>query len=321
MSNFVWQVGQNLLAGNTVVFKHSEETPLFGKALEDLVVPLLPEGVFSEVYGAGDVGDMLVHQDIDMICFTGSTKTGQYLYTVAAEKMIPVLMELGGSAAGIVCEDADIDSILPMIYTNRFGNCGQICDGLKRLIVHTTRVEEVEQKLRSLLSTKKIGDAADPDTDIGPLVAKRQLDLLESQVADAVAKGAQIITGGKRPTGLSGAYYEPTLLTNITPDMRVWNEEVFGPVLPIITFETEEQAIRMANHTQYGLGGYVFTAGRQTFDRISRQLQTGMVSQNNLSYVHATHPFGGYKKSGLGREHGKYGFAEVTQLKVVAREK
>lgn len=321
-SNFVWGAGQNLICGNTVVFKHSEETPLFGKAIEDIFLSInFPTGVFIEVYGSGEVGKLLVHQDIDMICFTGSTSTGQYLYTVAAQKLIPILMELGGSAPGIVFEDADIDKILGMMYTNRFMNCGQICDGLKRLIVHEAKLQEVLAKLTKEVQRKKVGDSNDKETDIGPLVAKRQLILLEKQVKDAIRKGAKIITGGNKPTHLKGAYYTPTLLTNITRDMKVWKEEVFGPVLPIISFQTEAEAIKLANDTQYGLGGYIFTEDKEKFLRVSSQLKTGMISQNNVSYVRACNPFGGYKKSGLGREHGKFGFHELTQVKIISRER
>lgn len=321
-SNFVWGAGQNLVCGNTIVFKHSEETPLFGKALEDIFHSInFPVGVFTEVYGSGEVGKLLVHQDIDMICFTGSTKTGQYLYAVAAKKMIPILMELGGSAPGIVFEDADIDKILNVIYTNRFTNCGQMCDALKRLIVHESKMQEVIDKLVKKIRSKGVGDASDETTDIGPLVAKRQLDLLEQQMQDAIQKGAKIIIGGSKASHLKGAYYKPTLLTNITRDMKVWKEEIFGPVLPIISFQTEAEAIELANDTQFGLGGYIFTENKEKFFQVSSQLKTGMISQNNISYVRACNPFGGYKKSGLGREHGKYGFHELTQVKVISSEK
>ena len=321
-SNFVWGAGQSLVCGNTIIFKHSEETPLFGKAIEDIFLSAeFPIGVFSEVYGAGEVGKLLVHEDIDMICFTGSTKTGQYLYSVAAQKLIPILMELGGSAPGLVFEDADVDKILGNIYTNRFTNCGQMCDALKRLIVHESKMEEVIAKLTKLIENKKVGEAGDHTTDIGPLVAKRQLITLEKQIEDAIEKGAKIITGGNKPSHLAGAYYNPTLLTHITRDMKIWKEEVFGPILPIISFQTEAEAIELANDTQYGLGGYIFTENKEKFLGVSSQLKTGMISQNNISYVRACNPFGGYKKSGLGREHGQYGFHELTQVKVISSEK
>ncbi len=225
------------------------------------------------------------------------------------------------SAPGIIFEDADIEEVASTIFTARFMACGQMCDALKRLIVHESKVDEVITELTNLIKEKKIGDASDGSTDFGPLVAKRQLKLLEEQVADAVSKGVKVIIGGKKPEGLAGAYYEPTLLTNITSDMRVWQEEVFGPVLPIVTFKSEEEAINKANDTKYGLGAYVFTADNKRFMRVAHQLESGMVSQNTSSYINICNPFTGYKMSGGGREHAQFGFEDVTQIKVITREK
>lgn len=322
LSNFVWGAGQNLIVGNTVVFKHSEECPLFGKLLEEIIQSCnLEEGVFSEVYGDGKIGELLVHQDIDLISFTGSSRAGKQLYKIAAEKFIKIVLEMGGSAPGIIFEDADIDKVLETIYSVRFSNCGQMCDALKRLIVHESKYDEVLQKLQTLLSSKKVGDPLEESTDIGPLVAQRQLELLEEQVKDAVDKGAEIITGGKRPEGLEGAYYQPTILTKITKDMNVWQEEVFGPVLPIVSFKTDEEAVELANDTKYGLGAYVYTSDKEKALRIASQINTGNVSINNSSYIQPCSPFGGNKESGLGREHGKFGFAELTNPKVISMEK
>lgn len=321
-SNFIWQVGQNLIVGNTVIFKHSEETPLFGKEIEKIFADSkVPSGVFNEVYGDGRIGDILVHQDVNMICFTGSSKVGKQLYKIGAEKFIPVLMELGGSAPGIVFEDADADKVIESIYFNKFLNCGQVCDGLKRLIVHESKFEEVVQKLKMIVVSKKLGVAENTDTEIGPLVAKRQLELLQKQVEDAISKGAEIITGGKTPEDLKGAFYEPTLITKVSSDMRVWQEEVFGPVLPIVSFKTYDEAIELANDTKYGLGSYIFTENKQKFENTSAEIKTGMVSHNNVIYLKPCNPFGGNKDSGLGREHGKYGFHELCQIKIIAMEK
>lgn len=321
-SNFVWGSGQNLIAGNTVVFKHSEECPLFGKKLERIINSVdLPEGVFSEVYGDGKVGDYLVRQDIDLISFTGSTAVGQHLYKVAAKKFIKAVLEMGGSAPGIILEDGDVDAALEPIYFSRFSNCGQMCDALKRLIVHEKRFEEVVEKLKKFLRSKKVGDPEDETTDIGPLVAKRQLELLEAQVQDARDKGAKLVIGGKRPKFLKGAFYEPTLITNVTRDMRVWREEVFGPVLPVVSFKTVEESVTLANDTSYGLGAYVFTEDKELALKIASRIKAGMVSINGISYLQPCSPFGGYKMSGLGREHGMYGFHEVTQVKVVSMPK
>lgn len=321
-SNFVWMIGQNLIVGNTIVFKDSEEVPLCGKLIEEVFAAAdLPEGVFSEVYGKGDIGDFLVHQDIDMICFTGSTATGQHLYKVGAEKFIRVFLELGGSAPGIVFKDADIDKVIDIIYANRFDNCGQICDGLKRLIVHEDKFSEIIEKLTKRLESVIVGDATNKDTDIGPLASGKQLSVLEGQVKDAVAKGAKVYYQKELSKDLIGHFYAPTLLTNVTADMQVWNEEVFGPVLPIVTFKTEEEAVRLANDTKYGLGGYVFTENKDRFMSVAAQVQTGMIQLNTAGYVQPPTPFGGCKVSGIGREHGKYGFHELSNIKVIAREK
>ncbi|MDO8663727.1 MAG: aldehyde dehydrogenase family protein, partial [Candidatus Wildermuthbacteria bacterium] len=249
---FVWGVIPNLLAGNTVVFKISEECPLVGKLIEEIMLDhRLPKGVFSEIYGAGDVGWKLANENISLIWFTGSTKTGHKLYKLAGEKFIKSVLELGGSNPGIVFEDANIEGIINKIYSKRFKICGQTCDALKRLIVHLSIFDEVVDKLKNEIEAKKVGDPENQETDVGSLVAERQLILLESQVKDAVDKGAKIITGGKMPDNLQGAFYSPTILVNITTDMRVWKEEVFGPVLPVISFQDEDEAVRLANDTKY----------------------------------------------------------------------
>jgi len=291
---WVWQVVPTLVAGNTVVFKHSEECSLTGELIADIIeTSKLPHGVFNEVYGNGDVGRILLDQDINLVGFTGSTKTGREIYQKASEKMIKVLMELGGSAPGIIFEDADLDSAIEHVFDFRFYNSGQVCDGLKRLIVHESIVDKVVDELKKLVESKKVGISTDESSDFGPLVAERQLKLVEEQYKDAVEKGAVTVIGGKRPGGLSGAYFEPTLLTNITTEMRVWKEEVFGPILPVVTFNTEEEAIKLANDTQYGLGGYVYTKDLEKAERVAREIETGMVSINGVNYVCPHNPFGG----------------------------
>lgn len=322
-SNFIWGVMQNLVVGNTVVFKHSEECVFTSKLLQEIMNSAqLPQGVFNTIYGTGSqAGDYLMNGALDLIWFTGSTGVGRHLYQVAAKKLIPVVLELGGSAAGIVFEDADLAITIESIYYNRFLNSGQTCDGLKRLIVHTSIFDTVVTALQKMLILKKIGPADDPTTDIGPLVAQRQVEALEQQVNDALNKGAKVITGAQRPAQLLGAYYEPTILTHITFDMKVWKEEVFGPVLPVVPFTTQEEAIALANDSIYGLGGFVYTQNTQRALQVSRLLQTGNVNVNGASYVIAQDPFGGYKQSGIGREHGKAGLRELTSLKVIALKK
>lgn len=321
MSNFVWGVGQHLVAGNTVIYKTSKECQLFGKLLEETIASTeLPAGVFAEIYGDGQVGEFLVRQPINILSFTGSSEVGKKLYMIAGERFIKAVMELGGSAPGIIFTDADIDAAIESVYGNRFINAGQMCDALKRLIVHESVFDEVVLKMKEKLELCKIGDPLEESTDIGPLVNEKQVKVIADQVEDARQKGAKIVTGGQRLPG-AGAFYQPTILTSLVPEMRVWQEEVFGPVLPIVAFDTDEKAIRMANHTNYGLGSYIYTKDKQRAAYIASQIESDMVSINGASYCLPSSPFGGYKESGLGREHGKYGFAEVTQIKVIATEK
>ncbi|MBI4009066.1 aldehyde dehydrogenase [Candidatus Roizmanbacteria bacterium] len=318
-SMFVWGTIPNLVVGNTVILKHSEECPLTGKLIEEIINKSnFPRGVFSEIYGDGKIGQQLVEQNIDLIWFTGSTNTGKKLYKIASKKFIRAVMEMGGSNPAIVFSDIDIDDVVNRIYYKRYMNCGQACDALKRLIVHDSIFDRVVTQLKQKVELTVVGDPEDEKTQMGPLVAKRQLDLLESQVDDAVKKGAKIITGGKKPENLRGAYYLPTILTNVKRNMRVWKEEVFGPVLSVVTFKSEQEAIKLANDTNYGLGAYIFSRDTKRAIRIAPKINAGTVDINKGDHWKPCNPFGGYKDSGLGREHGKYGFYDLCQLKVVA---
>lgn len=320
-SVFVWQAIPNLIAGNIVILKHSEYVPLSSQLIYQLVNSVFPPDIYNVVYGDGETGKALARQDIDMLCFTGSTKTGQQLSKIAGEKMIPAILECGGSAPGIILEDVLVDSIIESVYINRFTNTGQVCDGLKRLIVHESKVQEVCEKLVKLIATKRIGNPLDSKTDLGPLVSEDAIKRIEIQVQDAIQKGAQAICGGKRSELIEGNYYEPTILTGITRDMKVWNEEVFGPVLPISSFKTIEEAIELANDTIYGLGGYIYTNNSKDFEQIAKSLKTGMVAWNNLYYLRPENPFGGMKKSGLGRNNSKYGLRNLCNMKVITYQK
>lgn len=318
----IWMTIQALLAGNSVILKTSQEVILTGKLIESIFQEsLLPDGVFQEIFGAGEVADALLDEDIDMVSFTGSTQVGQHIYKKAAAKFIPCVLELWGSAPGIVCEDADIDKVLETIYFLRYSNAGQMCDGLKRLIVHHSRYEELTQKLSHMLQWKKVWNASLQDTDIGPLVSQNQKELYDIQVQDALKKWATILAETSLDTNLKWSYVKALLLWNITWDMQVWNQEVFAPVLPIKTFETLEEAIELGNDTVYGLGAYVFTENTDTFRLIASALKTGEVQHNTLNYCIPENPFGGYKLSGIGREHGSWGFHELCNIKVVSEQK
>ena len=315
----LWGIIPNLLAGNTVVFKISEECPLMWKLIEEVMNNHnLPEGVFWEVYGAGDVGEKLARSDINLIRFTGSTKVGQLLYKIAAEKCIKALLEMWWSNPCIVFDDVDVADILPTIYTERFSNCGQVCDATKRLIVHTSIFNELVDQLKNLIATKKVGDPMSQNTDIGSLAAYKQQHLLQWQVADAQTKWATIINV-PLSADIQGAFYPPTLITTIHKDMQVWTEEVFGPVLPIIAFTTEEEAVALANDTIYWLWSRIFSKDIVRAQRVASQIEAGTVEINKASRRHPANPFGGYKKSWIGREHGVIWFRELCQVKVISQ--
>ncbi|PWT98000.1 MAG: hypothetical protein C5B53_07265 [Candidatus Melainabacteria bacterium] len=322
LSNFVMGALQPLIAGNAVVYKISEEVPLFGQALDKAWREAqLPQGVFNQVYGAGDVGELLARSDIDFLHFTGSSVVGKKLYVIAAEKFIPVTLELGGSDAGIVFEDADVDRMIQPIFWAKFINAGQICCGLKRLYVHKTRYDEVVAKLSKFISQQKLGNPCEEDTVVGPLVSEKQRERLIGQVEDARSKGVKVVLGGKVPSGAKGAYFEPTLLAGVNKDMRAYYEELFGPVLPVAAFDSEAEAIQLANDTPYGLSAYVYTNDAERFKRVADQLEAGSISHNGTDYSRPANPFGGYKGSGIGKTCGKIGLQHACRVKVTAQQK
>ena len=319
-SQFLIAIAQPLLAGNTIVLKHSEECPLTSEFLTELMNKAgFPEGVFTCLYGDGAIGKMLLDQNIDLILFTGSSRVGEMIYKKAAEKFIPAVLEMGGSSPAIIFDDVNLDETCLSVFRERFRNNGQICCALKRLIVHQSIYDEVVAKLIKIIKNQVVGDPLDKKTTIGSLSAKRQLETLEAQVEDARKKGATIVVGGKRPEGLDGAYYIPTLITNTKPDMKIITEEVFGPVLPVITFNTEEEALKIANGTPYGLSAFVYSKNLERANRVAHAFQAGQVSINGCSYFSTNASFGGYKKSGIGRIKGDIGFLHITQQKVIAR--
>ncbi len=318
----VWGVIPNLIVGNTVVFKPSEETPLTGQKFADLLGQIgLPQEVFSVVHGKGDVGDMFVDAPLDLVWFTCSSKAGQKIFAKAGKKFIKAVLELGGSSPAIVCEDANLDGAVREIVTGRFSNCGQVCTAVKRLFVHRRVYQKFIKELVWQVAQIKVGDPMNENTKIGSLAAERQLQLLEAQVEDAVEKGAKILFGGERPAGLKGAYYLPTILTNVKNTMRVMQEEVFGPVLPVVAFKDFNQALALANNTPYGLSAEVFTSDKGRAEQAARELKAGTVAVNTDNFFSLDCPFGGYKNSGMGREHGVWGFRELVQVKHVRVKK
>lgn len=310
-----------IIAGNTVVFKPSEHTSLSQKRTIELLWETgLPDGVVNVVVGGGEVGKILAASPIDLVWFTGSTKVGQEIYAKCGEKFIKAICELGGSSAGIIFADANFELTLENIYWARFLNCGQVCNAVKRLFVEKSVYDQVLAKYIDRLKKAKIGDPL-TQVDFGPLVSKKQLKALEEQVSDAVLHGAKVEIGGKRPEGAEfekGNYFAPTILTNVSFDMQVMREEVFGPVLPVVPFESESEVIEMANKTQYGLTSEIYTTNIEKGERVAKELQSGVVAINTANYYKPVCPIGGYKKSGIGREYGRLGMQEFTQVKLIA---
>jgi len=313
-----------IIAGNTVVVKPSEYTSLSQKLVVDLINQTgIPEGVVNLIIGGGEEGKVLVDSQIDLVWFTGSTKAGLNIYKKSGEKFIKSLLEMGGSSAGIIMADADLENAVENIYWARFLNCGQVCTAVKRLFVEKSIFDEFLRLLLKRINKVKIGNPL-KNNDIGPLVNKKQLELIKEQVKDAITKRAVVEIGGKQSVAREikdGNYYEPTVLTNVNFDMKVLNEETFGPVLPIMSFKSEDEVTVFANKTEYGLSAEIYTSDYKKGEKIARSIQCGTVAINTDNFFKPECPFGGYKKSGMGREYGKIGMQEFAQVKVIALNK
>ena len=308
-----------LLSGNTVVLKMPLETRLVSQfiasAAEDAE---LPEGVLSVIAAGAESSQYLVeHPGVDLVSFTGGTTVGSQILHSTADRIVKTTLELGGKSAGIVAEDIPLEELLPALLPGLLPFQGQVCVALTRLLVPVSRKEEITQALVGVFTNLTIGDALDPATDFGPVAVERTRTRCEEFVASAVSEGATVACGGKRPEGLEhGWYYEPTLLVDVTNSMRVAQEEVFGPVFTLLTYETIDEAIAIANDSAYGLTAAMFTNDTDLALRVGRELNVGSFTVNSTGGV-LGQPFGGYKRSGIGREMGREGFLEWTQTKVL----
>ncbi|WP_256760954.1 NAD-dependent succinate-semialdehyde dehydrogenase [Cohnella sp. WQ 127256] len=309
-----------LAAGCTVVVKPAPETPLSAIALFDIFAQAgLPQGVANLVIGnAQEIGqEFLDNEKVRKISFTGSTAVGKYLLEQSAKQVKKVSLELGGHAPFIVFADADLDAAAEGLIYNKFQNNGQTCICANRIFVHESIQAEFMDKFIAKLKDITIGNGM-RDVNVGPLIHERALAKVEDQVQDALDKGAKLISGGVRLTEgeyATGCYYAPTVLTGVTRDMHIFQEETFGPVAPFITFSNEEEVIRMANDTPYGLASYFYTRDLATTMRVADKLEYGMIGINEsaLGYVQA--PFGGVKQSGTGREGGQHGVDDFLEYK------
>src|ERR1041385_5819815 len=318
--NFPWatpldEVVMALMAGNAVVVKPSELTPFTALKIADVFKQAdLPEGLLEIVTGDGSTGAALVDAGVNKIMFTGSVKTGQRVAEAAANHLTPVVLELGGKDPMVVLGDADLENAARAAIWGAFCNSGQACASIERCYVHESVAEKftelVIHKTRSLKQDKASTDAI----DIGAMTNEQQLEIVEDHVSDAIAHGAQVRTGGRRLDNRGGWFHQPTVVTNVDHSMKLMREETFGPVLPIMTFKTDDDAIRLANDSIYGLTASVFTRDIARGRRLAEKIDAGTVMINEVVYTHAVAqtPWGGVKQSGYGRTHGRLGLLELV---------
>jgi acyl-CoA reductase-like NAD-dependent aldehyde dehydrogenase len=317
------KVAPALAAGCTVVLKPSEVAPLNAFILAEVLDEIgLPPGVFNLVTGVGPiVGEAIAaHPLVDMVSFTGSTRAGKRVMQLASDTVKRVALELGGKSANVILEDADLSSAVPAGVAACYINSGQTCSALTRMLVPRSRLAEVEELAVQTAETYKPGDPFDAETRLGPLVSATQHERVRSYIAKGIDEGAKLLTGGAEPPeGLEQGYFvRPTVFSDVRPDMTIAQEEIFGPVLSIIPYDTEEEAIDIANNTVYGLAGGVWAGDKAHAEQVARRLRTGQVEVNGGGF-NPLAPFGGYKQSGIGRELGRYGLEEYLEVKALQR--
>ncbi len=313
------KLGPALATGCTVVWKPSEVAPLAAFVLAEIIQEAgLPPGVFNLITGYGPTaGEALVtHPDVNLISMTGSTRAGARIGALAAQRMKRVTLELGGKSAAVVLDDADLESAVRATVNSCFLNSGQTCLALTRLIVPETRYAEAAKIATEVAARFTVGDPMGDAAKLGPLVSTTQRDRVVGMIKKGMEEGAELLCGGPdRPAGLErGCYVQPTIFGRVAPDSVIAQEEIFGPVLCIITCRDEEEAIAIANNTAYGLSGAVWSSDAARAQKVARRLQTGQVEINGGAF-NIEAPFGGYKQSGLGREMGRYGLEEFLQYK------
>src|SRR6266536_1445228 len=309
------EVVMALMAGNAVVLKPSELTPLIALKLGDIFRrSSLPPGLFEVVTGDGSTGAALLDARVDKIMFTGSVATGKRVAEAAAKYLTPVVLELGGKDPMIVLADADIESAARAAVWGAFANCGQACAAVERCYVDKSIAPQFTDAVVKETKRLRQNVGAEKDADIGSMTSERQLRIVEDHVLDARTKGATVLTGGQRPPNLTGPFYEPTVLTNVDHEMEVMRDETFGPVLQIMTFKTDDEAVRLANDTIYGLTASVFTKDIARGKKLAERIDAGTVMVNEVLYTHgiAQTPWGGVKQSGIGRTHGRAGLLEMV---------
>lgn len=314
-----WKLAPALAAGNTCVLKPAELTPLSALRLATIFEELeFPAGVVNIVLGAGaTVGAAIAESNlVDKVAFTGGTVTGRSIMRAATGNLKKISLELGGKSPNVVFADADFDTAVDYALYGIYANAGQVCSAGSRLILQEPLYEKFMERLVERANKIRVGDGFDPQTEMGPLVSQTHMQRVQTYIDVGVQEGARIECGGKR-TGTSGCFIAPTIFTQTTPDMRIVQEEIFGPVLVVQTFKDEAEAIALANDTIYGLAGAVFTEDVAKAHRVIRKLRAGITWINTYHPTYNEAPWGGYKQSGIGRELGTYGYEAYTEVKQI----
>ena len=307
-----------LVAGNAVVLKPSELTPLVALELASLLHAAgVPQDVFQVVIGEGPAGAALLNSPIDKLVFTGSVATGKRIAAAAAERLLPVVLELGGKDPMLVLDDANVDVASSAAVWGAFVNAGQACLSVERCYAHRSLYEAFAQACAEKAKRLHVGNGMDANTDLGPMIHQRQVRIVESHVEDAKTRGARVLAGGTRLPELGTNFFAPTVLAGVTHDMRIMREETFGPVLPIMAFADDNEAVQMANDSEYGLAASIWTRDSTRGERLARRIHAGTVMVNDVisCFGISEAPHGGVKASGVGRTHGRFGLDEMVRVK------